>query len=734
MDQNFATKYRPLKFADVVGQSTVIQALKTIASADGIAVRSIFLKGSWGSGKCVSPDTIIKTDDGIRYAKDIIGNETFSINGKNNGFLAKEKNLEKRVLAITTKSGSVFKVTKNHPVLVWEDKQFKFKQAGDLNIGDTVIEDVDGIYYSKDQFDETAYMFGLLLGDGTLTSINSVSFETTDPQISDFVNYFLEKNNCSCSYDEPKRDKKYLKIMRWRFNSLSWLSLLCSEESMTNHTADTKELPKSFWKWPAYKQISLLQGLMDTDGSCDSGGSIELSLNSYNLIYPISQLMRSMGFSVLLRKRNKQYKRIDGTLSQSYRLTVRAYKDTEDYKNLFRLKRKFTCIKSTCHPEQSKQFKYKGFGEIIYQKIKDLKLSIPKKDRVKLNCNFHNGEFSYCAGLRWIKYFKEKGISLEGIPLYDNMLPVEIVNISEDEVEYTVDLQCLGDPIFSTDGVITHNTTLSRIFGKALNCKKFKETGDICGECDGCKEANSQSSQTYLEFDSSIVGNVDAIRSLSEKLAYYPSNGRRLVTLDECHSASKQALNALLKMVEDGVPNTMFLFASTEDILPTIKSRSLCLDITPIPLNLIVERLRFVSDSESVSISDEALETLATKSNGHMRDALSLLQLYSIIGDSALSTSYQFIVRFFKAALSKRMDIAEEALSNILLYPIVDVKSSIYRFIKNCYTSKPNDELYPFQQVVSKIFNYTFSQVSQFALNDEVGVELYFRAFLEKLK
>lgn len=277
-------------------------------------------------------------------------------------------------------------------------------------------------------------------------------------------------------------------------------------------------------------------------------------------------------------------------------------------------------------------------------------------------------------------------------------------------------------------------TTSARIFSRALNCSKFKELDDVCNECDSCKEVLSPNSQLYFEFDSSVVGNVEAIRNLQEKLAYTPTKGRRLVVFDECHSASKQALNAMLKMIEDGVPNTMFLFASTEDILPTIKSRSLCLDVTPIPFDLISTRLRYVADKENVNITDEAIETLSVKSNGHMRDALSLLQLYSVIGESALSTSYQLITTFFRAACSKRQDIAEQTIPNILQYPIVDIKSSIYRFIKNCYTAVQGDELFPFQTIIPKIYQYTFSQVSQYALNDEVGIELYFRSFLEKLK
>lgn len=277
-------------------------------------------------------------------------------------------------------------------------------------------------------------------------------------------------------------------------------------------------------------------------------------------------------------------------------------------------------------------------------------------------------------------------------------------------------------------------STLCRIFGRAMSCSEFKKTGDVCNECVGCKEADAANSQTYFEFDSSVAGNMDAIRALKERLSYVP-NSRRVVVFDETQSASKAALNALLKLVEDGVPNTMFVFASTEDILPTIRSRSVCLDITPIPHELIVKRLQDISVLQGMEIPKIHLDTIAVKSNGHMRDALSLLQLYSLAGEDALKSSYNQIVKFFRCALGKKEQEANILIQEIMGYPIVDVRNSLYIFIKNCYVAKQGDVLYPFVQsgVVNKIYGFTFNSVSQQALRDEMGIELYFRSFLDKV-
>lgn len=152
-------------------------------------------------------------------------------------------------------------------------------------------------------------------------------------------------------------------------------------------------------------------------------------------------------------------------------------------------------------------------------------------------------------------------------------------------------------------------TTVARIFGRAFNCEHFKENDDVCNECPKCKDAMTKTSQLYMELDATSVGNVEAIRTLGDRLSIMP-NGRRVVIFDECHAASNAALNALLKIVEDGVPNTMFIFASTEDILPTIKSRSLCIDIGTIPLNVLSDRIREIAQSRGTEISEQNLAVL----------------------------------------------------------------------------------------------------------------------------
>ena len=277
-------------------------------------------------------------------------------------------------------------------------------------------------------------------------------------------------------------------------------------------------------------------------------------------------------------------------------------------------------------------------------------------------------------------------------------------------------------------------TTLCKIFAKAMNCENFHKLGDVCNECPKCKEASAKNSQLYFEFDSSVVGNVDSIRNLQEQLAFAP-NGRRVVVFDEIHAASRAAQNAMLKMVEDGIPNTIFVFASTDDVIPTIKSRSICVDISTIPHNLIKKRVLEIANIQGIEVDEPTLDLIAIKSGGHMRDALSILQLYQLCGKEGLKSSYNLIVQYFSKLLSKQFDEARVLISEIVKYNIVDIRNSIYVFIRNVYAADSESKFYKLQQsgVINKIFSFFFNPVAQSALKDEVGVELLLRNLIDKM-
>lgn len=277
-------------------------------------------------------------------------------------------------------------------------------------------------------------------------------------------------------------------------------------------------------------------------------------------------------------------------------------------------------------------------------------------------------------------------------------------------------------------------STLSRIFGKAVNCETFKKTGDVCKlgeECPACKEAQLKNSQTYLEFDSTRFGSVDDIRNM-DGLFSASVSGRRVINMDEVHVCSRQAQSALLKVFEEGVKDTFFVLTTTDAVLDTIKSRAVILPIGTIPLHLIKQRVKEVAESRGIEITDSELDILALKSKGPMRDALSILEHYELAGPVALKTSLRLLKKYVVKCIQKQF--SEETLQEILLYPITDVRGSISVMCKDFFVSENVvDQQMRKAGYQHKIFSFFYNPVAQEAMKDEYGIEILLRSLYGKV-
>ncbi|MDQ3003707.1 MAG: DNA polymerase III subunit gamma/tau, partial [Fibrobacterota bacterium] len=178
-------------------------------------------------------------------------------------------------------------------------------------------------------------------------------------------------------------------------------------------------------------------------------------------------------------------------------------------------------------------------------------------------------------------------------------------------------------------------TTSARILAKALNCKNGP-TPIPCDACENCKAVNNGSSLDVLEIDGASNNGVDNIRELREQANYAPMNGTyKIYVIDEVHMLSKGAFNALLKTLEEPPTHVVFIFATTEaNKLPhTILSRVQRFDFKRISEQNIRERLEYICAQEAIKPEREALEAIARKADGSMRDALSLFdQVYAFSG------------------------------------------------------------------------------------------------------
>jgi DNA polymerase III subunit gamma/tau len=171
-------------------------------------------------------------------------------------------------------------------------------------------------------------------------------------------------------------------------------------------------------------------------------------------------------------------------------------------------------------------------------------------------------------------------------------------------------------------------TTCARILAKTINCETKTADGEACNTCNSCVSFDNGSSMNIHELDAASNNSVDDIRSLVEQVRFAPQAGDyKVYIVDEVHMLSASAFNAFLKTLEEPPSYAIFILATTEKhkILPTILSRCQIFDFKRITTNDTVEHLREICDKEETTAENAALHVIAQKSEGCMRDSLSIL-------------------------------------------------------------------------------------------------------------
>ncbi|WP_272961081.1 DNA polymerase III subunit gamma/tau [Barnesiella viscericola] len=179
-------------------------------------------------------------------------------------------------------------------------------------------------------------------------------------------------------------------------------------------------------------------------------------------------------------------------------------------------------------------------------------------------------------------------------------------------------------------------TSCARIFAKTINCFHPTESGEACNECESCRAFNEQRSYNIIELDAASNNSVDDIRTLIDQVRIPPQVGQyKVFIIDEVHMLSAAAFNAFLKTLEEPPHHAIFILATTEKhkILPTILSRCQVYDFQRITTADIAEHLQYVASQEGITAEPEALDIIAQKADGGMRDALSIFdQVVSFTG------------------------------------------------------------------------------------------------------
>jgi len=188
-------------------------------------------------------------------------------------------------------------------------------------------------------------------------------------------------------------------------------------------------------------------------------------------------------------------------------------------------------------------------------------------------------------------------------------------------------------------------TTCARIFAKTINCSNLSSEIEACNTCESCQSFNQNRSFNIHELDAASNNSVEDIRVLIEKVRIPPQVGKYSVyIIDEVHMLSQSAFNAFLKTLEEPPKHAIFIMATTEKhkILPTILSRCQIFDFNRIKVTDIVTYLESIAEKEKVNYETEALNIIAQKADGSMRDALSVFDQLSSFTDNQIS--YQQVI------------------------------------------------------------------------------------------
>ena len=170
-------------------------------------------------------------------------------------------------------------------------------------------------------------------------------------------------------------------------------------------------------------------------------------------------------------------------------------------------------------------------------------------------------------------------------------------------------------------------TTCARIFAKTINCEHPTPDGEACNDCPSCRAFNEQASFNIIELDAASNNGVEAMRDLIDQVRIPPQSGKyKVYIIDEVHMLSQGAFNAFLKTLEEPPAYAIFILATTEKqkILPTILSRCQIYDFARITVPDIVQQLQHICQQEGITAEPAALNVIAQKADGAMRDALSI--------------------------------------------------------------------------------------------------------------
>jgi DNA polymerase III subunit gamma/tau len=477
---------------------------------------------------------------------------------------------------------------------------------------------------------------GYLVGDGSCKSTHNIILSCADPEIKSDQLHLLQTLTGSGQETEDKRSTSGLSMLRsFRIRARAFLDFA----GVHYVGAADKEVPWSILASPKAVVSDFLRGYFEADGHVAKSG-VEVTTKSDLLAKQIQILL--LLFGVVARRSIKRHRK-DGTY---YRLAINApFWDTFAREIGFVSSRKRAAMSRLVSPTKGTNVR-----EIVPHQtawVRRFYTKLPKAFRTATLGRFFGCQYGLwqCTTTQVHKIARQYGEfdpdghfrSLENSGYFFD--PVTRVQTGQSEV---FDLTVPDGEMFVANGFMNHNTTLGRILARALLCETPTPEGDPCDHCQSCRSVlDLGTSVDFTEVDAATNSGKADIQKITEEIQYDTFSGRRrLYLFDEAHQLSKDALDAMLKPLEENVPGSadkklvcIFCTTEPEKMRATIFSRCApAFIIQPVPPDSVAQRLAMICDQEGVPYERPMLVALAEMTECHIRDALKAIEGLSMLG------------------------------------------------------------------------------------------------------
>lgn len=654
------TTYRPLTFADVLGQKGTVQLLKARLKNGTALDTSYIFSGGSGQGKCVVGGTLVSTDIGLIPIQDLMGSN--QIDPTTRKVLQEGGEVQasytyrggvRETIQVRTHHGFELEGTPNHRILVMlESGSIGWKRLDTLSLGDQCCLLPRGIFgggpdlskwsYQRSGKDfssinftppsamtsELARLMGYLIGDGDCKSTKVVLACAESDIIQDQFG-LLTKIFGSASITPDTRRDSLVSVRCLRVQPRDFLSY-CGVHSVQ---AGDKSVPWSILQSPKGLIREFLRGYLESDGGPIAGSSgVEFSSKSKVLVQQVQLLL--LQFGILSRVYPKVVPEY-GTYwrCQIYGTDVVTFEREIGFISARKI-RVLSSITKSC----------RGLTRLVPNQKQHLKLfykSLPSSKRSRMaNALFRsrNDCAKYECSTDQLRLAVTYDAENPVVPHFQNLLQLgfifsPVTSLKQGEAE-VYDLNVPDGERFAANGFINHNTTLARIYAKAMLCENLdRNDPEPCNHCESCTSILNDSSLAFSEQDAASQGGIDQIRRIVDSLPFtVVGASKRIYLFDECHRMSKDAQDVLLKPLEERKMIGMFCTTEPEKVRGAIRSRCEEYGIRKVTRDDVLVRMKHILESEKVEYEDDGVLTVIDYAGGHVRDVVSRLEMIAQVG------------------------------------------------------------------------------------------------------